>query len=241
MRKLPKIYSSQGGLTLIELLVVVLILGALLFIAILTLDPVAQLHKSSDAQRRSDIEQIRQALDTYYNDHNCYPKAITFNQQWAENGVVYMQKVPQDSSCSGSSPHCYLYQTDNTSNCPQWNVVYGYLTQVKASQVTDSCPVKTICGSMTLKYNFCLTSGNIDCTYINSNPLPTPVLPPTPTLRPTLTPVPPTPTSLPTQAPGQCSCATARYDTRPFLCNDVGVGAWPPARYCDRNCTQLCF
>lgn len=226
----------QKGFTLIELIVVVGILGFLIYIAVLTLNPLEQLNKSSDAQRRSDLHQVRQALDTYYNDHNCYPEYVPFGIEWAENDVVYMKKVPQDSNCYGLSPHCYLYQTDANSSCPQWNVLYGYMLEVKASQVLDSCPIRTICGSMSLKYNYCLTSGNIDCDYINSTPLPTPSIYPQPTPRPTNT---PTPTPDPTRAPGQCLCTDpeAKYDIRAGVCNEVAEGP----KYCNDTCTLQCF
>ena len=257
VKKLPKHLflhrSLQKGLSLIELLIVIMILGVLIFASIFAINPLDQLRKSSDAEKRSDLAQIRQALDTYYNDHNCYPtqqQGIPFGQEWSENGVVYMKIVPQDKGCSGSSPRCYIYQTDSVSSCPQWNVLYAKLemnknqlssksttcyyvpdspepTKALTSYRCETCPVYPTCGTMTLKYDYCITSGNIDCANIANVPTPvllptnTPV--PTVTSAPTATPVPSTPTPI----PFVCWCADAMYkQTDPLninSCNYMGT------------------
>ena len=139
---------SSGGFTLIELLVVILILGVLTMALFSLLDPIGQLNKAKDAQRKHDIEQIGSAIDAYFNDNNCYPQSVPFGNSWQVGSTVYMQKVPQDPDC-GKGGYCYIYETDANSNCPQWNVLYAHLMQnMTAQQLLVSCPVKTVCSHL---------------------------------------------------------------------------------------------
>src|SRR3989344_152520 len=88
----------QRGFTLVVMLVVTVII-MLLFGALITiLNPKKQRDAVYDAQRVRNLEEIRGALDSYYNDFNLYPTpgAFPFNAQWQINNVVYMAKVPQD-------------------------------------------------------------------------------------------------------------------------------------------------
>jgi prepilin-type N-terminal cleavage/methylation domain-containing protein len=191
---------SPNGFTLVELLVVIIILAILGAIALVLFNPIAQLNKVNDAQRRQDLEQIRSALDTYYNDHNYYPQIVPFGAEWdGSNGNVYMKHVPQDRNCTSGSSYCYVYQTDASSSYPQWNVLYAKLSKAPVNtQEWCASVLKTACNkphlSVSLKYSqaFCLLSGNIDCDYINTTPLPTsgPLPSATPPPAPTLTPAP---------------------------------------------------
>lgn len=63
----------NAGFTLIELLVVMMIMASLIFIAASTFQT-AQI-KSRDGQRKSDLKQISNALEAYYNDYGEYPAA----------------------------------------------------------------------------------------------------------------------------------------------------------------------
>lgn len=65
--------KNGAGFTLIELLVVVAILGILAVGVMVLLNPVAQIQKSRDAQRKSDLAQIQKVLEQYYNDKGRYP------------------------------------------------------------------------------------------------------------------------------------------------------------------------
>lgn len=53
------------GFTLIELLVVVGVIGILAYVLIAVINPVAQLQKGRDLQRKSDLKQIQSALEHY--------------------------------------------------------------------------------------------------------------------------------------------------------------------------------
>jgi prepilin-type N-terminal cleavage/methylation domain-containing protein len=104
------------GFTLVELLVVMTILGILTVITLGNFRT-SQI-KARDAQRKSDLRQIANALEAYFNDHSGYPSgasgrilACTCEQgdrpcDWTqdpgerefcdENNTVYMNKVPGD-------------------------------------------------------------------------------------------------------------------------------------------------
>lgn len=58
------------GFTLIELLIVIAVLGILITGLIVIINPMQQLGKARDTQRKSDLNQYRIALESYANDNN---------------------------------------------------------------------------------------------------------------------------------------------------------------------------
>ena len=70
--------KSQRGFTLIELLVVIAIIGVLEGIVVVAIDPVALIGRSNDSKDRSDAQQIKNALQLYFNDFNNYPAEADF-------------------------------------------------------------------------------------------------------------------------------------------------------------------
>ncbi len=84
-----KKYSNKG-FTLIELLVVVAIIGILSSVVLASLKTARE--KARDAQRISDIKQIQNAIEMYYNDNGFYPKITAHTET--------------DSGCGGSINWC---------------------------------------------------------------------------------------------------------------------------------------
>ncbi len=85
--------SSQKGFTLVELLVVISIIGVLATLVLLQLGTARA--KSRDAKRISDINQIRSAVEQYFEDNDgAYPTVIT----GGAGGTLtkYMTNVPVD-------------------------------------------------------------------------------------------------------------------------------------------------
>ncbi len=194
--------SVSGGFTLIEVLVAATILATLIGGVLLTLNPVGQINKSQDAQRLSDINAVKTAVDLYYSDHKCYPSQIPFGNEWRVNSTVYMKKVPQDPKCNGGNGTCYKYRTDSASTCPQWNVVFAQVS--KSSSLTNICPLSTLSDCMPTSDSnatwACTLSGAVNCSALASaasisggvetiNPTATPT--PLPSSTPTPTPTPP--------------------------------------------------
>lgn len=185
------------GFSLIELIVVLSIIS-ILFVAIGVLfNPLAQLNKSKNATRQQDLNQIKNALDAYFNDTGCYPTSLSFGNKWSSGTTVYMQKVPEDPDCSASNLlNCYDYQTDGSS-CPQWNILYAQMHQPIAGTIPQ-CMLKTVASCLPqggiLSYNYCMVSGKLDCSYLSQNAIPTPaysiVNTPGPTSQPLVTPTP---------------------------------------------------
>ena len=64
MRKLLK---KQSGFTLLELLIVIVIIGILALIIVPGLASGPK--RARDAQRKSDLRAVKNALETYYNDN----------------------------------------------------------------------------------------------------------------------------------------------------------------------------
>lgn len=227
----------RAGFTLVELLVVIAILGILLIGLIATLDPSAQLAKSRDARRVEEIQSIKGALDSYYNDYGCYPTTLNFGFPWQVGSTVYLRTIPQDPTCGNSGGSCYAYQTDGTS-CPQWNVVYAKF-EGPATNI-PRCSLETLSSCLppnyhNLGYNYCAYSGNVDCSIVDqsgvteSGPGPTIyyVTPgPSPTPLPTLS---PTPVPTDTCTPRIYGCISAGNGHT--VCNAVGMNS-PAGQFC---------
>ena len=103
---------NKIGFTLIEILVVTSIIGYLSSFVLASMS--AAQAKARDVQRVSDLRQIRNALNMYYNDHGEYPdpteygghqstyfqsSATSGDQNWEglEDALApYMPKLPRD-------------------------------------------------------------------------------------------------------------------------------------------------
>lgn len=160
---------KNRGFTLIELVVVIGILGMILSATIATLNPVAQIGKAKIAQKESDLEQVKTALDLFYDDNKCYPSSgtVPFGSIWKAGNTVYMTKVPQ--SQDKNTP--YIYET--AGNCPQWYVVYAKISGFN-SGISPLCPLSNndSCKPPNDSHNhICVYGGVADCIYIYDTPL----------------------------------------------------------------------
>jgi prepilin-type N-terminal cleavage/methylation domain-containing protein len=100
----------RGGFTLIELLVVISIIGMLVVFLLYNFND-ARL-RARDAQRKSDLRQIKTGLALYYSVWGQYPAndgdgkiigcgstsltACTWGEAWDRGGTVYMRPLPAD-------------------------------------------------------------------------------------------------------------------------------------------------
>lgn len=114
--------KTLSGFTLVEILIVIVIVGILATIGFGSFQS-SQL-KARDSSRKSDLKQIGNALETYYNDHGQYPTGTGYINgcsaqaqcTWGEpfideNGTVYMIKLPFDPQTN----HSYYYSSSGTS------------------------------------------------------------------------------------------------------------------------------
>jgi len=170
------------GFTLVELLVVMAILGVLVTL-IGTAFRTAQA-RGRDVQRKSDLKQIANALELFFNDYGFYPPGdgqgrimacpyaeISAGENFCDWGVgefvdvylatgtertVYIKKVPDDPINS----YNYYYRLPDGNNKK-----FQLFAKLENSQDKDclggdclSSPVSFLCGSETC--NFSITSSN---------------------------------------------------------------------------------
>lgn len=112
--------KNDTGFTIVELLVVIGVLGIITVGLLATLDPIGQLQKGWDAQRKSDLSQVQKALETYYQDNNKYPasssqyriiKTGTTEAVWGFDWTPYITVLPKDPGKSGKT---YVYYATST-------------------------------------------------------------------------------------------------------------------------------
>lgn len=72
----------EGGFTLIEFLITTALLGMLVSVVIVAVDPAGRLQQSRDANRISDIKQLHTALEAYYTVNNAYPQMTEAFSGW---------------------------------------------------------------------------------------------------------------------------------------------------------------
>lgn len=118
--------ERQKGFTLIELLVVIAIIALLSSVVLATLS--VSRAKGRDAKRRSDLEQMRIALELYYDATGGYPSSSDGNcnaidaESFLPGGCLqvlvakgYLPKLPADPLATSTDP---LYRYDEYCALP---------------------------------------------------------------------------------------------------------------------------
>lgn len=158
---------SIAGFTLIELIIVIGVISVLAGGLLIILNPFAQLAKARDAQRKSDLHQIKLLLEQYYNDHqryppipnggspaagnygcvmpNCYDFSYPINTAWIPELVpAYTPKLPVDPLNTlwrpwHDNPPQYSYAYGNVSTDGQH---YDLVTLLENPKDPDRCGMK---------------------------------------------------------------------------------------------------
>lgn len=152
MKKISKKYRFLSGFTLIELLVVVSIMGILLSLSVYGMQDARK--ASRDGKRKTDLEQIRSALEMYKADCSGYPSSsLSPGGSLIGSGAtsscpstnIYLSKIPADAQAPTRS---YSYSSD------------GLTYSLCASLEKAPSPSMDVsgCGSCTTTCNYKVTS-----------------------------------------------------------------------------------
>lgn len=98
------VLKLKKGFTLIELLVVISIISILVAVGATSYQRAVKV--SRDSKRKTDLEQIRQALETYRSENGVYPSSSTWESDLL-NG--YIATIPTD-------PKSLNYEYDNPTS-----------------------------------------------------------------------------------------------------------------------------
>lgn len=114
---------APNGFTLLELLVSVTILAVLTAIAITSYASINK--RGRDAKRKTDLEQVRSALEMYRADNGYYPSTgapyfTNVTNLSTDLVSTYMPAIPTDPK--NVSPSIYMYKATNASG----GKYYGY-------------------------------------------------------------------------------------------------------------------
>jgi len=146
---LSKFKSNIKGFTLIELMVVMGIIAILVTILIVAINPIRLIQNATDNKRRSDLNQIKAAMQLYYNDCKYYPTTIPFGAQFGpipggdpcDDNTTYMKQVPSNSGGS------YLY-TPLPSHCSGTNCTDYLITADLNNPNADDTLTLSKCGAI---------------------------------------------------------------------------------------------
>lgn len=110
--------GKRSAFTLIELLIVMIIIASLALLLIGNF--MSSLAKGRDSKRKADVNQLRQAVEMYYEDKRTYPlqnnatmiksgtSYINKGKTFIENSKTYVGRLPEDPN----STYEYAYTTD---------------------------------------------------------------------------------------------------------------------------------
>lgn len=171
---------KNKGFTLVEILIVVSILVILGTATLVGINPMMQIFKGYDAVRKADLQEIKIAFETYYEDHGCYPNFLTkteitnlgenYDLTSRENNYVlsqcgsttgtelegYLDEIPCDPNTG--DPYSFYIPAitvmDGTLlTCPQKYLVYSKLANVFDPQLLKASTLGSCINSYAISGN----------------------------------------------------------------------------------------
>ena len=142
MKKIRK--NLSFGFTLIELLVVIAIIGVLASVVLASVNTARA--KSRDARRKADLNQLRLALELYYDANGAYPPSAAgpnwYSSEPGDNGSnnggnwipgltpTYIPSLPRDSLGGAGRP---------SAICTSWRSAFLYIANVQGYTLLGHC------------------------------------------------------------------------------------------------------
>ena len=134
--------SFIKGFTLVELLVVFSLIGILISISLVAYNSTKK--SARDGKRKSDLEQVRAALEMYRSDVGSYPDEVDFGGSLSHGSDVYMSQIPNDPF-SPTYQYVYDKSSDNSySLCAYLETGSGTVTCGDESCGEKGCNLKVI-------------------------------------------------------------------------------------------------
>ena len=173
----PQFSKKKSGFTLIELLIVISIIGILA--ALLLANFSGTRERARDTKRKSDLNQMKNALRLWYNDYQKYPATGTemtsgkgdtriggcgtgatpssdcsWGSAFTANNVTYMNQLPVDPL--NDNAHVYAYQQgnslDTTSNAFLISTTLENVSDTSSADSQKRCGIST---PVALVYTVC--------------------------------------------------------------------------------------
>lgn len=145
-----KCMKDRRGFTLIELLVVIAIIGILSSVVLASLNSARS--RARDAERASDIHQMRVALELYYSSNGSYPSSANAWLYSCSSGWATLQTAlapymsvpidPKNTPCT-SGPWSNGYYNYAYISGPAWPGKYDLIAQFENPNNPQSCSVTT--------------------------------------------------------------------------------------------------
>lgn len=132
---------EKRGFTLIEILVAATIVAVLSVVGVTSFTSINK--RSRDAKRKSDLEQVRSALEMYRTDNGFYPNtSTTFGAlSGLESTLVsdeYLPSIPEDPKSTVSTPIPYFYRVIGAAS-PYYS--YCVCAKLEVESGSNTCGV----------------------------------------------------------------------------------------------------
>src|SRR3972149_7394146 len=120
------------GFTLVELLIVIAIISILVTMVLIAINPIRIINDSRDAKKRSELNQVKTALQLYFNENNSYPAnpntlVSTYMRQrpanWAADYTYTASGTDYDAAVNLDNP-----TADDTSTATKCAAILGGVT-----------------------------------------------------------------------------------------------------------------
>ncbi len=225
----------KKGFTLIELLIVIAIIAILVVLTIWAVT--ANLAKSRDARRKSDLERIKIAFEDYYGDSNEYPPESSLADCGSDALKPYLSSIPCDPRTK--RPYCYIYDSDN--NAQNYRILSNLenrndpvISELSCDEDPTYCGYEDVCSTWGSRFNYGVSSANVIVNNenvgsgtIGSTPSPTPPVDP-----------------LPSTIPGFFACSPPGQGSTEAVCNSYSASNITqyncPVTWSDSNCSNYC-